>query len=447
MTGRQALRLALIGVSVVGALLSSAGATVAQTQTGLVDRIVAIVGDSVITRTELEEFIFSLEAGQGVDVPPANTPQREAFNRQALERLINETVVLVHAAREDITVGNDEVEQMVEDQLAQIRRRFQTPLQFEQALASRGETPASFRLRLTEQARAQIMKERLMQRRISELQPVPVSEEEIRQVFEAQKPFLGPKPASVTLKQVIIATRPTEEELMTTREEAEQALSRARSGEDFARLAREYSDDAASRPDGGNLGWVQRGDLLPEFEDALWSLRPGQISDIVETSVGFHIIKLERIRGNDRQARHILFRPTITEADRNRARQLADSVAAALRAGANIDSLIRLYGDPSELASLTDRPLDQLPDYFRQAIQGARAGDIVGPIELAAPGTAPKWSVVEIIERSAGGEWTLEDYRDVIRQQVEQQKIVERVVEDLREKTYIEIRLDDDPAN
>jgi peptidyl-prolyl cis-trans isomerase SurA len=412
----------------------------AQNQAQLVDHIVAIVGDTIILRSELEEYVLDLQA-QRIPIPPPDSPDRPEFMQQALERMVADLLIIVAAEREEIVVGDDEVSQMVDQQLAGIRRQFQTQLQFEQALAGRGLSLVEFRLRLSQRARAQLMARRYLEREVSMVNPVPVSEDEILEVWEVQRTALGPKPATVTLKQVIISTEASETERLAAREEAQQALSRARSGEDFARLAREYSDDPGTRDDGGNLGWQQKGNLVAAFEDALYALQPGEISDIVETSFGFHIIKLERVRGNDRQSRHILIRPEITDADQETARQLADSVARAVRAGVDVDSLIMAYGDPAERATLTRFPQEQLPDYFRLAIEGAGPGDVVGPIELDAPGLPAKFSVVKLIEFSPAGEWTLDDYREVIHQQLEQQKMIDKVVEGLRELTYVEFRM------
>lgn len=424
------------------ALAAPSSDAMAQTQSQLVDNIVAIVGDTIILHSELEEYVLDLQA-QRIPIPPPDSPDRPEFMQQALERMVADLLIIVAAEREEIVVGDDEVSEMVDQQLAGIRRQFQTQIQFEQALAGRGLSLVEFRLRLSHRARAQLMARRYLEREVSMVNPVPVGEDEILEVWEVQKTALGPKPATVTLKQVIISTRASETERLSAREEAQQALSRALAGEEFARLAREYSDDPGTRDDGGDLGWQQKGNLVAEFEDALWALQPGQISDIVETSFGFHIIKLERVRGNDRQSRHILIRPEITDADEETARQLADSVARALRAGADADSLILAYGDPAERATLTRFPQDQLPDYFRLAIRGAGPGDVVGPIELDAPGLPAKFSAVKLIEFNAAGEWTLDDYREVIHQQLEQQKTIDKVVEGLREQTYVEFRLGD----
>jgi peptidyl-prolyl cis-trans isomerase SurA len=182
--------------------------------------------------------------------------------------------------------------------------------------------------------------------------------------------------------------------------------------------------------------------LVAEFETALFAMQAGDISDIVETPFGFHIIKLERIRGDERLARHILIRPEMTDQDTAAAHQLAADVATALESGADIDSLIDLHGDPNERSSLTDFPQDRLPPEYQQMLSGAQPGDVLGPFQLSLPGVAPKWIVAKLIALDAGGEWTLDDARESIRQQIQQDRMLQRVVNELRESTYIEIRFE-----
>jgi peptidyl-prolyl cis-trans isomerase SurA len=168
----------------------------------------------------------------------------------------------------------------------------------------------------------------------------------------------------------------------------------------------------------------------------------GDVSGIVETPFGFHIIKLERIRGDERSARHILIRPEMTDQDTAAAHQLAERVAAMLDAGAEIDSLITRYGDPTERSSLTGYAQDRLPPEYQQALQGAQVGDIVGPFQLSLPGIPSKWIVAKLSALEAGGEWTLDDARESLRLQIQQERMLRRVVDDLRNSTYIEIRFD-----
>jgi peptidyl-prolyl cis-trans isomerase SurA len=424
---------------VAATLLVPSGAQ-AQRPSELVDGIVAVVDDTAVLISELQEYVFNLQINEGMSIPE-DPQERKALYRQALEQKVNEVILYVHAKRQDITVPERNVEERVDERIGLIKRQYNSELEYQQALASIGMTEAEFRIQLTEQARTALISRDFLQQTVSQAQPIPVSDEEIRDVFEAQKRSLGPKPAMITLKQVIIAPQPSEEARLAAEEEAERALSRARTGEDFGKLAREYSDDPASREEGGDLGWVQRGQLLPEFEEALFAMRPGQISDIVKTSVGLHIIKLERVRGNERLARHILIQPELSDADIARAQELAARVAAEIRAGVDIDSLINVYHDPVQPSSLTDIPRDRLqPPEFAAALEGAGEGDIVGPIRVSAGSIGPRFAVVEVTDTTAAGEWMLDDWRERIRQQVEQNKMIERAVEKLRESTYVDVR-------
>jgi hypothetical protein len=137
----------------------------------------------------------------------------------------------------------------------------------------------------------------------------------------------------------------------------------------------------------------------------------------------------------------------MTAEDTARYHQLAEDVAAALKGGADIDSLIRVHGDPSERPSLTDFPRDRLPEGYNAALEFAAPGDVVGPVTMEMPGATPdKWIVAEIYELSTGGEWTLDDVRESMRQQILQEKMIAMVVEDLREMTYIEVRFEGTPT-
>lgn len=415
-----------------------------QDSTGLVEGVVAVVGDTAIMWTELQEYIIQAQA-QGVQVP-RDPEQLAAFLAEALDRKVDEVTLYLAARRAGITVSDRDVNQYVEERLAQIRRNFPTEAEFQQALVAMGTTSAEFRIRITHQTRVELVSQQFLQQQYSQMTPVPVSEAEIREAFEAQRATLGPRPATVDLKQVLIAPKASEVAEVAARERAEQALSRLRSGEDFALIAREFSDDLATREAGGDLGWIRQGQLLPEFEDVLFRMRPGQVSNIVQTSVGLHIIKLERVRGAERLTRHILIRLEVTETDSEATRLLADEVAAALRGGADIDSLIDAHGDPSEQSTLTSYPQEQLPPNYQNALVGAGPGDVIGPFLLASStGGSGKWVVAQISGLRPAGDWTLDDVRETYRQRIQQDKTLQKIIAELREATYIETRLEQFP--
>src|SRR5207245_11403144 len=103
-----------------------------------------------------------------------------------------------------------------------------------------------------------------------------------------------------------------------------------------------------SREAGGELGWFRRGRMVKEFEDVAFRMRPGDISGVVETEFGYHIIQVERVQPAEVEARHVLLAPVISAAELALARRLADSVADALAAGASFDTLARRYHHPNE---------------------------------------------------------------------------------------------------
>jgi len=432
---------ALVWLAVTGAAARPHGAAAQQDPSQLVEGVVAVVGDTAILWTELQELVIQARA-EGMQVPQDRSGFR-SFLEEALDSKINEVVLFIHARRAGITVSDREVSETVDNRLAQIQQNFSTESEYQQALAAMGTTPAEFRLRITQRTRVELVTRQFLQRQYSSTQPVPVSEAEIVQDFEARKPRLGTRPATVNLKQVLITPQPSEEAQLAARERAEQVISRLRAGEDFAEVARELSDDVASRANGGDLGWVRQGQLLPAFEDVLFWMRPGQVSNIVETSVGYHIIKLERVRGAERLARHILIRLPVTEQDRAAARELAEEVAAALRAGVDIDSLIEAHGDPSEQSTLNNYPRHQLPQAYQDALVGAAAGDIVGPFFMTREdGGTGKWVVARILELRPAGEWTLDDVRESLRMDIQERKTLQKIIDDLRAATHIEKRLD-----
>ncbi|MFO8073627.1 MAG: peptidylprolyl isomerase [Polyangia bacterium] len=135
----------------------------------------------------------------------------------------------------------------------------------------------------------------------------------------------------------------TAEEKASRRAEIEALLKRARDGESFAELAREHSEDEQSAQRGGDLGWNPRGKMVPEFDEAMFSLSPGEISDVVETKYGFHIIELEGIReGNvslEQATLEIAEQLYAEEAGRERARETAEQYLARLRDGEPIEKL------------------------------------------------------------------------------------------------------------
>ena len=162
----------------------------------------------------------------------------------------------------------------------------------------------------------------------------------------------------------------------------------------------------------------------------------------VRTAFGFHVIRLDRVRGPERQASHILIRPTITEEDHERTRARVEELVTQLRAGVSIDSLRRAHGDAEEAERVGPVARDSMPEDYREALAAAGQGDIVGPFFVLQNGTVPAFAIVRVTRVEAEREATVEDYRKaIVEQYLGPQKLRDELLAELRRSTYIEIRV------
>ncbi|HEU4455592.1 MAG TPA: peptidylprolyl isomerase [Longimicrobium sp.] len=434
MRARHALILAVAAAALPAAL---AAQQTPQPGEQVWDRVVAVVGDTTVLYSDILIELEALQAqGQTLPTDPA---QRGAIVREIVQRRVDDLILLEAARRAGTSVDATEVVTSVERQINQVQQQFGSEQAFRDALAQSGRTLEQYRATLTQQYTDQTMIQRYVQERIGKMAPPPVTEAEIQQLFSTQADRLGQRPATLSMQQAILKPLPTEAAKAAARARADSALAEVRRGGDFEVLARRYSQDPSAQ-NGGMLGWFRQGQMVRPFELAVWSMRPGDVSPIVETEYGYHVIKLEKARGPERQARHILIRPEITPADVERARVRADSVAAAVRAGASLTELAARYGTPAEQRVARDVVLERLPPAYATPLGAAEVGAVVGPFETS-EGAGTSFVVAKVTDRNAGGTYTLDDVREQVRDRVVQQKQVDRLLAELRQATHVQVSL------
>lgn len=410
-----------------------------------VARVIAVVGDSAITNFDLDERLLAWRATTNQELPQPGTPEFERVVQSVLQDRINE-LVLVQAAERDTTliVTDEEVASSIDTYLNQLRAQYGGDQGLTEVLQQQGRTLASFRETLQSQRRRDLLIQKYLAQVRRDRKPPPVTDAEVREFFETRSGEAGTRPALIHFEQVVVPTQPSDSALTRARQLADSLVHALRfENADFAQLARRFSADTASGQLGGDLGWFRQEQMVTGFSRVAFSplLRPGDVTDPVLTPFGYHIIRLERIRGPERQARHILIRPTLTEEDEQRARALAEQLAGRIRGGENVPDLAREFGDPEEDVRLGPLQRDSLPGPYGEHLAGANEGDVVGPILLEGPGGQSKWAVVRITRTEEAREATFEDYREQIRQTLAQQKLVEEILQELRRRTYIDIRL------
>jgi parvulin-like peptidyl-prolyl isomerase len=245
--------------------------------------IIARVNGEAVERWELESVVKQAEARAGAEVPPE---ERDTVMRQLLDDLITYHMLAQESRARKITV----TEADVDAQMKNIRQSFPTDEAFRQAVAARGLTE----VRLRQQERRNLEARRLVDLEVTS--KVAIADSEVDAFYkENVDKFKQGETYHVSHIFVAAASDAPAATKQMARARAEQTLKDLRAGADFATMARERSDDTTAT-DGGDLGFVGQGDLPPDFEAVMFSLKPGALSDVVELGAGFHIIKLHETR-------------------------------------------------------------------------------------------------------------------------------------------------------
>ena len=410
----------------------------AQAQGEVVDRVVAVVGNAAILESQIQEEIFGRQ--QNTAAAQGDSAQ---LRQQVLNDLIDQELVVQLAQRDTtIVVPDGDVVDAVEARFREVRRSFTTEPDFRRELQQAGfGTPEEYRRWLTDQQRRRLLQNKYFEtvRNRGQLKPVTPTEAELRDYFD-RATDRGQRPAAIAFRQLVVTPTPSAEAKAAARQLADSIAVALRAGGDFAVAARRFSMDPGSGAQGGDLGWFRRGQMVRAFDAVAFSLRPGTISDPVETPFGYHIIQVQRVQPTEVNARHILIMPAVTQVEADSARALAERLRAAVAAGAPLDSLQRLYGDPDEERSYDLFPIDQLPPSYAPVTQ-ADSGQLTPVFRLeGADSLRSKYAFALVTAKRAAGPVRFEDVRDQLRVRVGQDLALKRFMANLRRLAYVDIR-------
>jgi len=408
-----------------------------------IDRIVAVVGTRPILASQVDEEFVRFQA-QGGQLPP-DSAGRAKMRRQILDRMVEEELVVQQAQRDTtVKVTEQEVLDAVEQTYQNARKQFSSEVEFLAQLRAVGlGSVEEWRRQLADDQRRRILQDRLFEalRQKGKLKPIPPTDAQMREFWESNRAQQPKRPATVSFRQIVIKPQPDSAARARAYQLAESLLVVLRHGADFASIAKRFSADTASREQGGELGWFRRGVMFKQFEDAAFRLRPGEISDVVETPFGFHIIRLERAQPAEILARHVLIMPDVTPAQVAIARRLADSVHAALTRGASFDSLARRAADPEEPKLAEDAPITELPQEYQQLLASDTTLGLKPVITVGAGSARPKFVVFEVTRRHPEGELAFDDVKVRIKEILSNDLAIRHYIDQLRRQTYIDVRL------
>ena len=411
------------------------------------DRVVAIVGDVVITQSNLRErLIYKKQSGEQI---PTDSAAYQKYALNVLNELVDEELMVKKGKELKVEVPDADVNSTVDKQYKAIRSQFATDAEFRAELAKAGYgTPDEYKRFVADGIRRNELISRTTKKlkEDGKMVSVNVTDAEVQEAFERNKDALPKREATVTWRQIIVSPKPSAAAKEVARVRAESLLAEIKRGADFEQLAKRESADSGSRVNGGDLGWNRRGKMVPEFDRWLfgyYALQPGQLSPVVETPFGYHIIRVDRINAAEVKSRHILITPKIDSADVARARLEADSVATQWRAGVPFDSLAKKHHDYrglEETSLLTPYPRKDLPAQYQTAFANAKPNDVVA-FDIPGSGNVPlKIAVAQLVTVEAGGDLTLAEVRERFRARLAEEGGVRRMLESLRKGTYVSVR-------
>ena len=420
-------------------LMLAPGAAPAQ-GIAVVDRIVAVVNKEVITLSQLNEAVASAQRElkrRGTEPPP-----RDVLERQILDRLILERAQLQRAKETGIRVDEVQLDRATE-RIAEDNKM--TLSDFRRALERDGVAYAAFR----DDLRDQIMLARLREREVDD--KIQVSDTEI-DLFLEQNKAQGGERVEYNLAHVLVRVpeQATPERIEAARAKAEKARAEAAASPEFERVAASYSD-APDALRGGLLGW-RSAERLPEvFAEALAKMQPGQVSGVLRSPAGFHVLKLLDRRGaaaagppiNQTHVRHILIRTNERVSEGEARRRLSDLRERILSGGADFAALARANSDDTTAAKGGDLgwlyPGDTVPE-FERAFDALQPGQISEPVK-----TPFGYHLIQVLERRTA-DMSPERLRLQARQVLRERKSDEAYqqwLRQLRDETYVELRLDE----
>lgn len=402
----------------------------------VLDRVVAVVNTDVITQLELEEQVKL--ATRELTRQGTPLPQRELLEKQLLERMITTRILLQYASETGLRVDETQVDRAL-DRIAKDSQI--PPEELRTVLKEEGIDYDRYR----DDIKGEITIARLRDREVDGR--VNVSDAEIDAYLRSQEAAGRNDEFSLLHILVTVPEAASPDQIQERRARAEEALAKIRAGTDFVQVSATYSD-APNALQGGDLGWRPAGRLPNIFAQAVASMRVGDVSKILRSPNGFHIIKLVDKRSNAKpvvveqtHARHILIRLNEIVAAAEAKRRL-EEIRAQVLAGGDFQEFARAQSDDSSAARGGDlgwlSPGDTVPE-FEQAMMALEPGEISEPVQ-----TPFGWHLIQVVERRTE-DMTKERERLLARQAIRARKSEEAFadwVRQQRDRAFVEYRLE-----
>lgn len=403
----------------------------------VVDKIVAIVNDDIILQSELLQFALNLAFQMRMD-PRLDAEKFKELQNQVLENMINQKILIAKAEEDTIKVEDRQVDTVLDQQIDRMIEQVGSVEKLEEYMgAPLGKIKRDFREDVRDNLKVESLKAQKMQK-------IQISRREVDQFYATMKDSLPEFKETVDISHILLNIKPGKEAEEQAYQKISEIAIRLKSGEDFSELAKQYSEDPGSKTRGGELGFFQRGEFIREFEEVAYELQPGDISGIVKTEHGFHIIQMIERRGEKINVRHILIRLGATQDDALATEQKINEIRKVLdEPGADFVELAKKYSDDETTdeqgGHLGQFAVDELQEKeFKNAIATLNPGEISQPFK-----TRFGWHILKLNDRKEARELTIQKDWEQIEKwalNIKQQEELNKWLQELKKDTYIDIK-------
>jgi peptidyl-prolyl cis-trans isomerase SurA len=384
------------------------------------------------------QYQLSLYARQNklTQIPPSLA--QEIFNS-----LITDKIILAKATQDSIEVTDDEVTKELDNRIKNLIDQVGSQQRLEEIYEM---SIVKIRMLLKEDLKKRMMTEKLKRQKFGS--GVKATDREVREFYKTYQDSLPKAPEEFEIGHIFLNRKVSDAEKNYAKEKAKQILDSLKKGADFSDLAKRNSDDSLSAIAGGNLGYVKKGSFVKPFEEAVLVMQPGEVSDLVETQFGYHIIKLIDKKGDGFTSQHILIKyPKFESSDLETISFLKDLKDKIIAGKITFEEAAKEYSQDDNTKNkggyIGVLSVDQLDSTVISRIIETPINGITDPARMTTNGTDYGYEIVKVIAKTPEHNLTIEGDYDKVKKladQYKEGKELEKWISDMRESIYIDTR-------
>ncbi len=398
------------------------------------DKIVAKVGREIILRSDMEKRMQQLSAsGMAME----NITQFDILND-----MIEAKLIIQKAKEEEYEIDEQMIKEMAEKQIKQVASQFPNEIEFKKELRNAGLSVPELKEYYIEMMTEDQLKSQIIQYNIKN--KIHITESEVEEYYKENLVDIPNRPEMFQIGMIVRLIKAGDDTKDRVLVEINKIRDKLNEGDDFAELAKEYSD-GPSGANGGNLGFFGKGMMVKPFEDAAFALMPGEISEVIETQFGYHIIKVLEKKGNEVNASHILKIVEANEDDVQANIQLMESVLQKLKNGEDFTELAKTYSEDEETAVnggiIGEFTKDTYPEIFKKYLENLEVGENTELIR-----EQDNFYIFSILNKIPEREYRYTEIFDRLKEMVTSQKEIELYgnwIKELMQETYVEILIEE----